>query len=238
MSAEKKRILLKLTGKIFAQSGSGFSSTDAANEIVEQIKKLSEKYWFGIVIGGGNIFRGDEHGKRIGLNPNVAHQVGMLATALNALIFGNLCHDVGMETSLLTEVGSPTIGQPITNHTINKAIENNKHAIFAGGTGNPFFTTDTNSVLRALQIGSTEVWKASNVDGIYDCDPNKDGNAKQIKTITFKDAIDKRLKFMDLTALCMAEEHNLKVKVFDLFQENSLLKAVEDSNFGSLVTQT
>ena len=234
--SKKKRILLKLTGEIFlAKNGSGLSA-DAAKSLIDQIAQLKKSFDIGIVIGGGNFFRGSQHGKRLGIRSSVGHQIGMLATMMNGIMLKDLLEQNDIAAELLCAIPSPEIGKPISQQTIHTSLQAGKLLIFTGGTGNPFFTTDTTAVLRALQIQADTVWKGTSVDGVYTADPEKDTNAQKLQTLTFQQAIDQRLKIMDLTAFAMAEQHSMVVRVFDVFAPDALIKAAQDPQFGSTIS--
>ncbi|MFC1842176.1 uridine monophosphate kinase [Candidatus Dependentiae bacterium] len=230
---EKKVVLLKLTGRILG-NGSALSS-EPFEKLISQIRELTKQCRLAIVIGGGNILRGDLQGVALGLSPTIGHQAGMLATIINGLMVQDILKQNDIQTCLLSSIVCPQICQTASQDNINKALEQDKVIIFSGGTGAPFFTTDTNMVVRALQIGATEVWKATGVDGIYEADPAKDKNAKLIKKITYADAISQKLGILDATALTLAKKHSIIMRVFNIFQDNSLIKAWQDNNFGSVI---
>jgi uridylate kinase len=232
----KKRILLKLTGEIFVDPKSRKITPIAIKSIVAQIKQLLATHQFGIVIGGGNFFRGNDQGTIMELSAGIGHQIGMLATMMNGLMLKNLCEQQNISAELLCAIDCTAIGQSITPATINRALKNEDILIFTGGTGNPFFTTDTAAILRALQIGTHEVWKGTTVDGIYTADPAKDTNAKKIDSLTYAAALQKQLGIMDLTAYAMAERYQVTVRVFDIFAPNALLNVVHNPQFGSTLS--
>ncbi|MFH1643677.1 MAG: UMP kinase [bacterium] len=236
-----KTILLKISGEIFNTQKA--SSTDGAfslnkdliKNIAKQIKELQKKYNIGIVIGGGNIFRGGINGKQLEITQTTSHQIGMLATIINATLFKSFLENEKIKCSHLCSFYCPQITKIINQNNIDEALTKKECIIFSGGTGNPFFTTDTTATLRALQINADIVLKATKVDGIFDSDPEKNKNAKLIKKISFDDFIKNNLKVIDLTAITLAKENNLKIKIFNLFENNSIIKAVKEKNFGSLI---
>jgi uridylate kinase len=232
----KKRILLKITGEIFIAKNGTPTSENALN-LIRQLKELSDTFQFGIVIGGGNFFRGSQHGIKMGVRSSVGHQIGMLATMMNGLMLKDLCEQKGLSTELLCAMPSPEIGKPISQQTINGSLEHDKILIFTGGTGNPFFTTDTTAILRALQIQAAVIWKGTSIDGVYTADPHKDPSAQKIEKVSFEQAIEKRLGIMDLTAYAMAEQHNETIRIFDIFAPDALLKAARDPQFGSTISK-
>ncbi len=232
----KKRILLKLTGEVFLAPNKNQPSLTTVNAIITQLKKLSSTHQFGIVIGGGNIFRGKEHGSALGISPSIGHQIGMLGTIMNGLVFYDLLEQRNIASSLLCAIPSPEIGTPISQQTIDKALKQDCCLIFTGGTGNPFFTTDTNAVLRGLQIKADEIWKGTKVDGVYDADPRTHPEARLIKHISYDEALSKKLAIMDATALTLAAQHNCTIRVFNIFTDEPLIRAAQDEQFGSLIT--
>ena len=231
----KKRILLKLTGNILRSASEQELNSEKITHVIKQIKKLKETINFGIVIGGGNILRGDQQGKAIGLRPAVGHQVGMLATIINGVIIKDLLEQQSIPTTLLSAIVCPQICNPISQENIDHALAHNKIIVFSGGTGAPFFTTDTNAVVRALQIGAQEVWKATGVNGVYSKDPAKNPDAQLLKKIKYSDAISQKPGILDTTALTLAEKHAITMRVFNVFDKDSLIKAAKDKTFGSLI---
>lgn len=230
----KKRILLKITGTVFLNREQNLS-VNLFQQIAQQIKKLHTTHQFGIVIGGGNFFRGNEHGKRLGLNPSIGHQIGMLATMMNGLMVKDVLEQQDLGVSLFCAVPSPEVGAPITHQDIMDALANNRILIFTGGTGNPFFTTDTTSVLRALQMQADELWKGTRVDGIYSSDPGKDPKAKLLKKVTYSQALQQNLGIMDATAFALAQDHKQKIRVFSIFEPDAIVQAAKSPHFGSII---
>ncbi len=238
-----KTILLKLSGEILADcSQQGHSCSDGACSanhqlinITEQLKRLAETHRFGIVIGGGNFFRARHARQELKLRQPVADAVGMLATAMNGLMLQEYFNQNGLPCVLLSAVPLPSLVAPINQTTIDEAFADGKCIIFCGGTGNPYFTTDTTAILRALQIGATEVWKATNVDYIYDGDPNIDKTCKPLHQITYQDVIQKQLKLMDLTAITLAQQHNIKIRIFNAVAPQALEEAARTPAFGSTI---
>ncbi len=229
-------ILIKLSGEIFSKAPSEQKEGAFAQKIISQIKELKKTFNIGIVVGAGNIFRGNQHGKQFDIKETTAHTAGMVATIINGLVLKDLLEKDGIETELFSAINCPEVACVIKQNTINKMLKQNKLLIFTGGTGNPFFTTDTNAVLRALQIGAKQVLKGTKVDGIYETDPLEDKDSKLIKKLTYKEFIEKELKVMDLTAITLAQEHKLKIKVFNLFKKEALLKAIQEIDFGSTIS--
>ncbi len=157
------------------------------SDVLDNLNSLRETHQFGIVIGGGNFFRGHQQGNAFGLRPTAGHTVGMLATLMNGVILKDLMVQAGIRARLLTALACDAVAQPINQSAIDDGFNADEILIFAGGTGNPFFTTDTNAIMRALQIQAHEVWKATNIDGIYTADPHTHTNATIIKRITHQE---------------------------------------------------
>jgi uridylate kinase len=227
-----KTVLLKLSGEFVAPQ-----HKKHLLNIIKQIKQLQKNHRFAIVIGGGNIFRARKEGNEFKLTQQTADNIGMLATVMNGLVLQEYFLQNEIPTSCLSAIAIPSLVKCISQETITQALNEKKCIIFAGGTGNPFFTTDTNAVLRALQINANEIWKATTIDAIYDDDPTKNPQAKPLKKITYTDTIKKQLHFMDLTAITLAQQHALKIRVFNAFSENALLNVARNIKFGSTVSE-
>ena len=231
----KKRILLKLTGEAFLSTQNNNLSPALINTVIDQIIQLSTHYQFGIVVGGGNFFRGNEHGKRMGISRAVGHQIGMLATVMNGLMIKDLLEQKKLKTSLFTAITCPEIATSISQQAIETALIEADVMVFAGGTGNPFFSTDTTAVLRGLQINAEQIWKASHIDGVYTADPKTNTTAQLLNDLSYKYALDNRLGIMDATAFTLASENKQTIRVFSIFVENALIKAAENPHFGSTI---
>ena len=230
-----KSFVIKLSGEIFKPPTSTAITSTVVTTIVAQIKQLQKTHQINIVIGGGNFFRGSRDGKALHLTPTTAHAVGMLATVMNGLMLHDLCKKESIDCVLL---GATQIAGSIecaSQERIDAARTRNAVIIFAGGTGCPFFSTDTAAVLRALQVGATEIWKATTVDGVYSADPATDKTATRIPAITYTDALAKQLKIVDATALCLAQEHALTIRVFNGFTTDALRTAAQNNTFGSTI---
>jgi len=233
-----KRILLKLSGEILTTSpiNSTLSGSDLIVHIAKQIKELAPTHQFSIVLGGGNFFRGASDYTTYNISQATAHHVGMLATLSNGLIIQEKLRYAGVHTVLLSGIACPQIAQSITPQAIASALEKKHCIIFVGGTGSPFFTTDTTGVVRALQIEADQMWKGTKVGGIYHHDPEKIAHQTPIKTISYDDIISKQLHIMDLTAITMAKDHQMPIRVFNIFTHNALIQAAQKNDFGSRVT--
>lgn len=232
--SSKVSVLLKLSGEIFLDSSKNLS-INLANSIAQQILQLKEKYNFAIVIGGGNFFRGSRDSKALNLSESYGHYIGMLATQMNGLILKDCFSKNNLDSKVLSALPSPSISTTLSQNEIVNSIRENKTIIFSGGSGIPYFSTDTTAIIRALQIDAQEVWKCTKVDGIFDKDPHKFNDAKMYNQISYQDAIDKKLNIMDFSAFTLAQEKNLKIRVFNIFKENSILQAAKNENFGTVV---
>ena len=230
-----RRVLLKLSGESLA-AGSGHGIDDArlaayAQEIAQEAARGCQ---IGIVIGGGNIFRGMSGAAR-GFDRTTGDQMGMLATVINALALGSALKAIGCKAIVYTAIRMEPVARLYSSHEAIEKLEEGYVALFAGGTGNPFFTTDTASALRAVEIGADYLLKGTRVDGIYTADPEKDPNATKYDHITFTEAIDKNLKVMDMTAFTLSQENHLPIIVFDMNKKGNLAKVVAGEAVGTIV---
>lgn len=231
MSA-RKTILLKLTGDIIAHTPTGLNA-DRVRLIASQIKQLND-FQFSIVTGGGNFFRGAKQGDEVAITHQVSHYVGMLATTMNGLIIQDIFEAAGIATILFSALEMPEIGVPISPQNIRRALEKGSCLIFTGGMGNPYFTTDTNAVLRALQINAHELWKGTKVAGVYSKDPRVSPDAQFMHTLSYKEALEKELGIMDLSAFALAEHYKMPLRIFNIFSEDALIQAAYH-NLGSTI---
>lgn len=204
-------------------------------EYAKEIKEVTEKgIELAIVIGGGNIFRGVS-GASNGMDRVQGDHMGMLATCINGLALQSALEDEGVYTRLQTAIQIKEIAEPYIKRKAIRHLEKGRVVIFGAGTGNPYFTTDTAAVLRAIEINADAILKGTRVDGIYNVDPEKDENAIKFETITFKDVISKGLKVMDMTAFTLSEENKLPIIVFDMNTNGNLLKLVSGKQIGTIV---
>jgi len=230
-----KRILLKLSGE--ALMGSREYGIDPARlaEYAGEIKKIVDKgIEVAIVIGGGNIFRGVS-GATNGMDRVQGDYMGMLATVINGLALQSALEDQGMYTRLLTAIEMEQVAEPFIKRRAVRHLEKGRVVIFGGGTGNPYFTTDTAAVLRAIEIGAEVILKGTRVDGIYTSDPEKNKDASKYDSLTYKDAMNKGLKVMDMTAFALSEENSLPIVVFDMNKQGNLQKVVSGERIGTIV---
>ena len=231
-----KRILLKLSGEsLMGNEGYGINS-ERLNEYAEQIKEIQEAgTQVGIVIGGGNIFRGLS-GVTSGFDRVKGDQMGMLATVINSLALQSSLSNLGVRSVVFTAVRMEPVGELYNRDKAVDYLESGKVVILSGGTGNPFFTTDTASALRAVEIGAEIILKGTRVDGVYSADPEKDSKATRFNQISFNEVIKRELNVMDLTAFTMCKENNLPIYIFDMNKKGNLLKVVNGEDIGTLVS--
>lgn len=230
-----KRILLKLSGESLMGEKQYGIDEKRLGEYAEQIKEIqSLGVQVGIVIGGGNIFRGLS-GASKGFDRVKGDQMGMLATVINSLALSSVLGSVGVKSRVLTAVRMEPIGEFYNKWRAIESLEAGEVAIFSAGTGNPFFTTDTGSSLRGIEIEADVMLKGTRVDGIYTADPEKDKTATKFKEITYDEIYTRGLKVMDLTATTMCKENNLPIVVFDMDTVGNLKKVVLGEEIGTLV---
>lgn len=229
------RILLKLSGESLMGTQSYGISPDMLAQYVRDIKEVVEKgVQVSIVIGGGNIFRGLS-GAAKGMDRVQGDYMGMLATLINSMALQAELEKQGIKTELLSGLAIEPICKEMSRRRAIEAMEEGKVVVIGGGSGNPFFTTDTASVLRAVEIKADVILKGTRVDGVYTADPEKDPNATKYTTLSFQEALAKKLKIMDLTAFALCEENNLPIYVFDMNKVGNLLKVVEGQAIGTEV---
>ncbi|AVM49579.1 UMP kinase [Capnocytophaga sp. oral taxon 878] len=230
-----KRILLKLSGE--ALMGSSQYGIDPARlkEYATEIKEVVKQgVQVAIVIGGGNIFRGVA-GASNGMDRVQGDYMGMLATVINSLALQSALEDEGIFTRLQTAIKMEAIAEPFIKRRAVRHLEKGRVVIFGAGTGNPYFTTDSAAVLRAIEINADVILKGTRVDGIYTADPEKDPNAVKFDHISFNECIDKNLKVMDMTAFTLSQENKLPIIVFDMNKKGNLAKVVAGENVGTTV---
>jgi len=230
------RILLKLSGE--SLSGTGDQGIDDtvlnkyAKQVVEALQKGCE---VAIVIGGGNIFRGLS-GTESGFDRLKGDQMGMLATIINSLAFESALTRLGTRAKVFTSIRMEPVGELYNRDRVLEAMKNETICILSGGTGNPFFTTDTAAALRAVEIGANVLLKGTRVDGIYTSDPEKDPSATKFDSISFEEVISKRLKVMDSTAFTMCRDNNMPIVVFDMNKAGNLIRLIDGDPIGTVVS--
>ncbi len=229
------RILLKLSGESLMGDKSYGIDPDKVNEFVHEIKTIYDKgIEIGLVIGGGNIFRGlSAAGQQ--MNRTQGDFMGMLATVINGMALQSVLLQNGIDAELLSGIKIDKIADEVTPLKAKQALSGGKIVIFSGGTGNPFFTTDTGAVLRALEIDADAILKGTRVDGIYDKDPEKYEDAVKYEKISYEEALQKELKVMDSTAFALAKDNNLPIVVFDMNTKGNLVKVISGDKIGTLV---
>jgi uridylate kinase len=230
------RILLKLSGESLSGNGNqGIDDsvlTEYAKQVVEAVNEGCE---VAIVIGGGNIFRGLS-GTESGFDRVKGDQMGMLATVINSLALESAITRLGGRAKVFTSIRMEPVGELYNRDKVLEVMKNNTVSILSGGTGNPFFTTDTASALRAVELGSDVLLKGTRVDGVYTADPEKDPSAVKFDTVSFEEVISKRLKVMDSTAFTMCRDNNMPIIVFDMNSEGNLLKIIRGESVGTIVS--
>jgi uridylate kinase len=230
-----KRILLKLSGEALMGDRQHGIDPKRLSEYAQEIKNIvNQGIEVAIVIGGGNIFRGIA-GASNGIDRVQGDYMGMLATAINGLALQSAIETTGVKTRLLTAIKMEQVAEPFIKRRAVRHLEKGRVVIFGCGTGNPYFTTDTAAVLRAIEINADVILKGTRVDGIYTEDPEKNKNAIKLDSITYEDAINKNLKIMDTTAFTLSQENNLPIIVFDMNTQGNLEKVVSGENIGTKV---
>ena len=228
------RILLKLSGEALVGDKLGGIDPEILIKYSNEIKKIYDKgVEIAIVIGGGNIYRGFNNEYKI--DRVQGDYMGMLATLINGLALQNTLENIGIPTRLQSAINVNKVAEPYIKRKALRHLDKKRIVIFSAGTGNPYFTTDSAAVLRAIEIEADVILKGTRVDGIYNEDPNKNSEAFKFEKITFKEAISKGLKIMDTTAFTLSHENKLPIIVFDMNQEDNLLKVLNGENVGTLV---
>lgn len=237
-AAEKsryKRILVKLSGEALMGEDAYGINRDTLNRIVSEIGSVAALgVEVGVVIGGGNIFRGVA-GASTGMDRATADYMGMLATVINAMALSDAMRQAGINARVQSALNVEQVIEPYIRGKAIRYLEEGKVVVFAAGTGNPFFTTDTAAALRGSEIGAEIVMKATKVDGVYTADPMKDKSAQRYERISFDEAISRNLKVMDATALALCRDQNLPIVVFSIFKEGALKRVVLGDNEGTVV---
>ena len=228
------RILLKLSGEALVGDKTGGIDPEILIKYSSEIKKIYDKgVEIAIVIGGGNIYRGFNNEYKI--DRVQGDYMGMLATLINGLALQNTLENIDIPTRLQSAINVNKVAEPYIKRKALRHLDKKRIVIFSAGTGNPYFTTDSAAVLRAIEIEADVILKGTRVDGIYNDDPNKNSDAFKFEKITFKEAISKGLKIMDTTAFTLSHENKLPIIVFDMNQEDNLLKVLNGENVGTLV---
>jgi len=230
-----KRILLKLSGEsLMGREGYGIN-VEVVQSISQELKELTTLgVEIAIVIGGGNIFRG-MGGEAEGIDRATGDYMGMLATVINALALQSFLEKIGVYTRVLSAIEIHQLVEPYIRRRAVRHLEKGRIVIFAAGTGNPFFTTDTAAALRAMEIKADVILKATKVDGVYDSDPKKNQDAKRFDKLSYLDVLNKNLKVMDSTAISLCMDHQLPIVIFDLFKHGNIRRVIHGENIGTTV---
>ena len=231
-----KRVLLKLSGESFADSETNFGiSPNILNRIANEISRASKDgIQIAIVVGGGNFFRGVHESAKDMAQAN-ADYMGMLATVINAIALKDALDRNGNETRVQSAIDMTAVAEPYIRLRAIRHLEKGRIVIFAAGTGNPYFTTDTAASLRAAEIDAQEVIKSTRVEGVYDKDPEKNKDAVMYKNISYKDVVSKKLGVMDLTAITLCEENEMPIRVFDGTKEDNIYKVLTGDKLGTVI---
>jgi uridylate kinase len=230
-----RRALLKLSGEALAGDrgvGHDFSIIDRLTDEVRAVREAGAD--LGLVIGGGNIMRGSQASKQ-GMDRVSADYMGMLATIINALAVQDILEKKGIDTRVMTAIRMEALAEPYIRRRAVRHLEKGRVVIFAGGTGNPYFSTDTAAVLRALEIEANIIMKATSVDGVYSADPRKDKNAKFLPEVTYQDAIVQGLGVMDANAFALCKDNGLPIQVFNINQPGAIVRILEGERIGTIV---
>ncbi len=230
-----RRILLKISGEALAGDQSFGISTDVVRFIAEEVREVHGLgVEIGMVVGGGNIFRGIEASAK-GMDRTSADYMGMLATVLNGLALQDALEKVGVDTRVQTAIQMQQVAEPFIRRRAIRHLEKGRVVIFVGGTGNPYFTTDTTAALRAMEIAAQIVCKATKVDGVYSADPMKDPTATKFDELTYLEVLSRRLKVMDSTAISLCMDNGFPIVVFNLQERGRLRQLVFGERVGTLI---
>ncbi len=237
MKKTYRRVLLKLSGEALRGKARHGIDSAALTQISAEIKKAYQKgVQMAVVIGGGNIWRGAQD-RGSAIDRVTADYMGMLATIMNALALQDSLESLGVPTRVQTAIEIPKLSEPYIRRRAVRHLEKKRLVIFAAGTGNPYFTTDTAAALRAVEIEADVLLKATKVDGVYTDDPHRNRRAKRLKHVTFREALRRRLRVMDATALTLCLENRMPVVVFNLFAKGNIARAVTGQRVGTLIEE-
>ena len=232
----KRRVLLKLSGEAFADPSIGYGIDPVTvQRVAEEIgEALQDGVEVAVVVGGGNIFRGVSQAAK-GMDPATADYMGMLATVINALALRDALENVEIDTRVQSAITMQELAEPYIRLRAIRHLEKGRVVIFAAGTGNPYFTTDSAAALRSLELECDVLFKATNVDGVYDDDPEKNPNAKKYDSVTFDEVLEKNLKVMDSTAIAQCRDNNMPIRVFKLMERGNLKRVAQGENVGTQI---
>ena len=231
-----KRIILKVTGEVFAgpqQFGIDGKTDKAFAQEIKEVKELGCE--LALVIGGGNIFRG-ALASEMGMDRASADTMGMLATVINSLALQDALEKLGVSTRVLSALEMRQVAEPYIRRRATRHLEKGRVVIFAGGTGNPYFTTDTTASLRAMEVGAEVILKATKVEGVYDADPVKYEGAKKFEELTYIEVLNRELKVMDSTAISLCMDNRLPIIVFNIMEKGNIKRVVTGESIGTLVS--
>ncbi len=233
-----RRILLKLSGEAFARDAGGAIDTDTVYLIANQMKEVAQAgVQVACVVGGGNIWRG-KAAAHANMDRSTADYMGMLATVINALALQDALEDIGVVTRVQTAISMHPVAEPYIRRRAIRHLEKGRVVIFAAGTGNPYFTTDTTAALRALEIGAEAILKATQVDGVYNADPKKDPTAVRIEKLDYLEVLQLGLEVLDNTALTLCMDNGLPIVVFELMREGNIKRVIWGEAIGTFVGRT
>ena len=230
-----KRILLKLSGESLMGNENYGIDYNMLSFYSKQIKLISKKIQIAIVIGGGNIYRGDKS-KSAGFDRVQGDYMGMLATIINGIALQSALEKEGLQTRMLTAIRMEQIAEPFIRRKAIRHLEKSRIVIFGGGTGNPYFTTDTAAALRAAEMNCDALMKGTNVDGVYSADPRIDSSATRFDTLSYMDVLSKDLKVMDASAVSLSRENNIPIVVFSIQSNGAFLKVLEDNGNCTIIS--
>jgi len=232
-----RRVLLKLSGEVFCPPGGhGIAPVELA-EIAREIQSAKRSgAQIAVVVGGGNMIRGGELARGGVTDQATADQMGMLGTVINGLALREKLTEIGIESRCLTAIGIPSVAEAFIRLRALRHLEKGRVVVLAGGTGNPFFTTDSAAALRSIELGCDAILKATKVDGVYSADPKKDPKATRFDKLTYAEAIERQLRVMDQTALAMCREHDMPIVVFDFKKSGNIRHAVEGEDIGTRIS--
>lgn len=231
-----KRIILKVTGEVFAGPGNFGIDGNTVKAFAQEIKEVKDLGCeLALVIGGGNIFRGAV-ASEIGMDRASADTMGMLATVINSLALQDALEKIGVSTRVLSAIEMRQVAEPYIRRRATRHLEKGRVVIFAGGTGNPYFTTDTTASLRAMEVGAEVILKATKVDGIYDADPFKSSVATKFEELTYIEVLNRELKVMDSTAISLCMDNQLPIVVFNIMEKGNIKRVVSGESIGTLVS--
>ncbi len=230
-----RRILLKLSGEAFASKSSGSIDTETVYLIAHQVKEVAQAgVQVACVVGGGNIWRG-KAAAHANMDRSTADYMGMLATVINALALQDALEDIGIPTRVQTAIAMSQVAEPYIRRRAIRHLEKGRVVIFAAGTGNPYFTTDTTAALRALEIGAEAILKATQVDGVYNADPKKDPTAVRFERLEYLEVLQLGLEVLDNTALTLCMDNGLPIIVFELMREGNIKRVIWGESIGTFV---